>query len=88
MPANTALLGQLVPRKLLTGAATWNSTTWQVGAVTGPALGGLVYGFLGVIPALLLIFSFIYSVQSCYSSSQALEKLKFSREALKEYLPV
>jgi MFS family permease len=55
MPANTALLGQLVPRRLLTGAATWNSTTWQVGAVTGPALGGLVYGFFGVMPALLLV---------------------------------
>lgn len=59
MPANTAFLGQLVPRKLLTGAATWNSTTWQVGAVSGPALGGLVYGFFGVVPALLLIF-FLY----------------------------
>lgn len=57
MPANTALLGQLVPRKLLTGAATWNSTTWQVGAVTGPALGGLVYGFFGIVPALFLVLS-------------------------------
>ena len=59
MPANTALLGQLVPRRLLTGAATWSSTTWQVGAVTGPALGGLVYGFFGVLPALSLVF-FLY----------------------------
>ncbi len=59
MPANTALLGQLVPRRLLTGAATWSSTMWQVGAVTGPALGGLVYGFFGVLPALSLVF-FIY----------------------------
>lgn len=57
MPANTALLGQLVPRRLLTGAATWNSTTWQVGAVSGPALGGLVYGFFGIEPALVLVFS-------------------------------
>ena len=58
MPAHTALLGQLVPRKLLTGAATWSSTVWQVGAVTGPALGGLVYGFFGVLPALMLVLSF------------------------------
>jgi MFS family permease len=61
MPAHTALLGQLVPRKLLTGAATWSSTMWQVGAVTGPALGGLVYGFFGVLPALSLVLVF-YSV--------------------------
>jgi len=58
MPAHTALLGQLVPRKLLTGAATWSGTVWQLGAVTGPALGGLVYGFFGVIPALILVFLF------------------------------
>ncbi|MEI7830217.1 MAG: MFS transporter [Prolixibacteraceae bacterium] len=56
MPANAAMLGQLVPRKLLTGAATWNSTTWQVGAVAGPAIGGLVYGFYGILPALILVF--------------------------------
>jgi MFS family permease len=62
VPAHTALLGQLVPRRLLTGAATWSSTIWQVGAVTGPALGGLVYGFFGVIPALLLV---LFSYLSC-----------------------
>jgi len=58
MPAHTALLGQLVPRELLTGAATWGSTVWQVAAVTGPAVGGLVYGFFGIVPAYLLVFSF------------------------------
>ena len=56
MPANTALLGQLVRRDLLTGAATWSSTTWHLAAVTGPALGGLVYGFFGIIPAYVLVF--------------------------------
>ena len=56
MPANTALLGQLVRREHLTGAATWSSTTWHLAAVTGPALGGLVYGFFGIIPAYVLVF--------------------------------
>jgi len=58
MPANTALLGQLVRRDQLTAAATWSSTTWQVAAVTGPAIGGLVYGFFGIIPAYALVFIF------------------------------
>jgi MFS family permease len=58
MPANTALLGQLVRRDLLTGAATWSSTVWHVAAVTGPAIGGLVYGFFGIIPAYSLVFIF------------------------------
>ena len=51
MPAQTAMLGQLVPRELLTAAATWNSTTWQLAAVIGPAIGGLIYGFSGIVPA-------------------------------------
>jgi len=71
MPAHTALLGQLVPRELLTGAATWGSTAWQIAAVTGPALGGLIYGFFGIVPAYILAFSFfltcvilIFSIKS------------------------
>ena len=58
MPAHTALLGQLVPCELLAGAATWGSTVWQVAAVTGPALGGLMYGFFGIVPAYILVFTF------------------------------
>lgn len=71
MPAHTALLGQLVPRELLSGAATWGSTVWQIAAVTGPALGGLMYGFFGIVPAYALVFAFfltcvilIYSIKS------------------------
>jgi MFS family permease len=71
MPAHTALLGQLVPRELLAGAATWGSTVWQVAAVTGPALGGLMYGFFGIVPAYILVFTFfltcvilIFSIKS------------------------
>jgi MFS family permease len=50
-PAQVALMGQLIPRNLYANAATWNSANWQVAAVLGPAIGGLVYGFLGVLPA-------------------------------------
>ena len=60
MPANVALMGQLIPRNLLAGAATWSSTTWEIAAVTGPALGGLIYGFFGVVPAYILIFVFYF----------------------------
>ena len=55
-PANTALIGQLVPREGLTAASTWSSTAWHIAAVTGPAIGGLVYGFFGIIPAYSLVF--------------------------------
>jgi MFS family permease len=55
-PAQVALLGQLVPRNLYANAATWNSANWQVAAVMGPAIGGLVYGFWGIVTAYSLVF--------------------------------
>ncbi|MCU0451735.1 MAG: MFS transporter [Bernardetiaceae bacterium] len=47
-PANFALMSQLVDRAHFANAATWNSTVWQAGMVGGPALAGLVYGWLGI----------------------------------------
>jgi MFS family permease len=54
-PAQVALMGQMIPRNLYANAATWNSANWQVAAVMGPAIGGLVYGFWGIIPAYSLV---------------------------------
>jgi MFS family permease len=54
-PAQVALMGQLIPRNLYANAATWNSANWQVAAVMGPAVGGLVYGFWGIVPAYSLV---------------------------------
>lgn len=42
MPARWSLLPQVVPRELMAAAATWNSSSWQIAAVVGPSLGGLV----------------------------------------------
>ena len=44
-PSRTALSAELVPRPLYPNAVTWRSSTWQLAAVLGPALGGLIYGF-------------------------------------------
>jgi len=41
-PARSALLPQLVPPELIANATTWNSSGYQLAAVVGPALGGLV----------------------------------------------
>lgn len=40
-PANFSLLGLITPKKHYSNAATWSSTAWQIGAVTGPLIGGL-----------------------------------------------
>ena len=44
-PASQALGTELVPREAYQSAATWRSSTFQLAMVTGPALGGLLYGF-------------------------------------------
>jgi len=47
-PAQSAFMAQIVPRELYPNSSTWNSAVWQVAAITGPAIGGLIYGFVGV----------------------------------------
>jgi MFS family permease len=46
-PASASLLPQTVPPEVFTNAATWESSTWQLAAVAGPALGGLVIAVQG-----------------------------------------
>ncbi len=46
-PARTALGAEIVPREIYVNAVAWRSSVWQFGAVVGPALGGVLYGFSG-----------------------------------------
>lgn len=46
-PSAFSLLTQLIPKEIFTNATTWNSSAWQIGAVVGPAIGGLSYGYFG-----------------------------------------
>jgi MFS family permease len=40
-PARWSLVPSIVPEELLTSAVTWTSSSWQIAAVVGPAVGGL-----------------------------------------------
>ncbi|ACL58682.1 MFS transporter [Methylobacterium nodulans] len=42
-PATQALMPTLMPREQFGTAIAWNSSIWQSAAVSGPALGGLLY---------------------------------------------
>lgn len=44
-PARAALAAELVSRELYPRASAWRSAAWQLAAVLGPALGGLLYAF-------------------------------------------
>jgi MFS family permease len=53
-PAFFAFMPQLVPRPLYTNAVTWNSTLWETAAISGLALGGLLYGIFGITAAYIV----------------------------------
>jgi MFS family permease len=44
-PASQSLLPFLVPREDFPRAVAWNSSTFQVATIAGPAIGGLLYAF-------------------------------------------
>ncbi len=46
-PARQALSAELVPRELFKNSITWRSGAWQMAAVLGPAIGGVLYAIGG-----------------------------------------
>jgi predicted MFS family arabinose efflux permease len=54
-PAMTALSAELVPRELYANSVAWRSSTWQLAAIIGPAVGGLLYGFSGPAAAYVVV---------------------------------
>src|SRR5687768_8495744 len=47
-PSSFALLTQLIPKAMIPMGTTWHSGVWQVGAVAGPAIAGILYASIGV----------------------------------------
>jgi MFS family permease len=54
-PAAQALMPSLLPEADFPNAVAWNSSTFQVGTVAGPALGGALYALLGNPQAVYLL---------------------------------
>ncbi len=64
-PTGFSFLSQLVDRSLLTKASTWNSSSWQIAAIIGPAMGGLLYASIGITHTLMVVLAFtIFSLTS------------------------
>jgi MFS family permease len=47
LPSRNALAAEVVPRPLFASSVAWRTGIWQVAAVTGPAVGGLLYASVG-----------------------------------------
>ncbi|MFL5762929.1 MAG: MFS transporter [Bacteroidia bacterium] len=80
-----AFMSQIVPRELYANSATWNSSTWHVGAVLGPMLGGLlcIISFsvayaVNVVFIILSIASFIFIASKPVPPKEKKESLKES----------
>ncbi|MEQ3662747.1 MAG: MFS transporter [Flavobacterium sp.] len=55
-PTVFSLLSLIVPKKNYPNAATWSSSTWQMGSMFGPAIAGVSIGIIGVHWSMCLVF--------------------------------
>jgi MFS family permease len=86
-PSTIALMAQMIPRELYANSSTWNSTTWHIAAITGPAIGGLVYGFFGVkIAYLSVIFFMLGSILLLSIVKKYIPPLEEEKESLYQRL--
>lgn len=57
-PTVFSLLALIIPKKNYPNAATWSSSTWQLGSMFGPALAGVAISMIGVHWSMCLVFAF------------------------------
>ena len=58
-PTIFSLVALIVPKKVYPNAATWNSSTWQMASVLGPAFAGFTIKWLGVHWSLCIVFGLV-----------------------------
>jgi len=51
-PASSALVPNVLSKEALPHGISLNSMAWQISAITGPVIGGLLYGFGALVPYL------------------------------------
>jgi MFS family permease len=63
-PAVFAIVPRLVPREALSRASAWMTTAMQIARISGPAIGGLVFGWMGmaITAGLVCIFLLLSQV--------------------------
>ena len=82
-PAQSAYMAQIVPRNLYANSSTWNSTVWHIAAVSGPAAGGLIYGFAGIHAAFItVVFFSALSLIFFYTSKSVPLPVRVSNEGI------
>ena len=63
-PASSTLLPETVPPQLFSNAATWSTSTWHIASIAGPALAGLLIGFLNSV-TFIYVFDALAAIIFC-----------------------
>lgn len=67
-PSFFSLIPQMLPKSKLSSASAFNSSSYQLAAVLGPALGGLIYAWWGAVgafcvPPLMMLMALFFLIQ-------------------------
>ncbi|QSV53415.1 MAG: MFS transporter [Dolichospermum sp. UKL201] len=81
-PAGDALMWQLIPMSAFTNAATWNSSSFQLASVIGPALGGLSIAVFRSATGVYILSAI--AALSCFFLTAAIkpQKTNFKKEPI------
>ncbi|WP_442949750.1 MFS transporter [Nostoc sp.] len=77
-PASDALMWQLIPVSAFTNAATWNSSSFQLAAVIGPAFGGFGIALLGSATGVYVLAAI--AALLCFTLTLAIKEQKVIRK--------
>lgn len=58
-PAMFAIVPRLIPRAELSKASAWMTTAMQIARISGPAVGGLIFGWTGTLSSAAVICLFL-----------------------------
>lgn len=58
-PAMYSIVPRLIPKELLPKSSAWMASAMQVARISGPALGGICYGFIGVSGTAFIVVMFL-----------------------------
>lgn len=87
MPARSAILPRIVPVAIFGNAVSWNSSGFELAAITGPAVGGLLIGLLRHTTGVYLVnaaavVSFIVLVSRIHYEHERAGRGEVSLEAI------
>ena len=90
-PTFSVMVAQIVPKKTLQNATTWNQGTWLTASVTGHALGGYLISLVDitytlVVISILLILSLFFMFRLNQKPSLNIKGEKKTWESVKEGL--